>query len=169
LNELTENVERQDFGRTEAQTDNRRLAKKRVQWLNEASCFVSSFVVADSLMRRNQEPLRAKHPHLSGYSAFQSNPIKYSDLDGKDRIVAFSGANLFSESETKTAGHIIKTVDNYVLKNKIENIHTLAIATGLFEFQTNKDVIELGKKVDLLITVDAAAGWNSYESLWRKS
>ena len=47
-------------------------------------------------MRRNQEPLRAKYPHLSGYSAFGSNPIMYSDLDGNDRIVAFSGANLFS-------------------------------------------------------------------------
>jgi hypothetical protein len=35
-------------------------------------------------MRRNQEPLRAKYPHLSGYSAFGSNPIKYSDLDGNN-------------------------------------------------------------------------------------
>jgi len=37
-------------------------------------------------MRRNQEPLRAKYPHLSGYSAFGSNPIMYSDLDGNDSI-----------------------------------------------------------------------------------
>ncbi len=37
-------------------------------------------------MRRNQEPLRAKYPHLSGYSAFGSNPIIYSDLDGNDSI-----------------------------------------------------------------------------------
>ena len=27
---------------------NRRLAKKRVQWLNEALCFVSTLVLADS-------------------------------------------------------------------------------------------------------------------------
>jgi len=33
-------------------------------------------------MRRNQEPLRAKYPYLSGYSAFQSNPIMFSDPDG---------------------------------------------------------------------------------------
>ena len=34
-------------------TANRRLAKKRVQWLNEALCFVSSSVLADSLVLRN--------------------------------------------------------------------------------------------------------------------
>ncbi|WP_409809954.1 hypothetical protein [Algoriphagus sp.] len=32
---------------------NRRLAKKRVQWLNEALCFVSSSVLADSEVLRN--------------------------------------------------------------------------------------------------------------------
>jgi hypothetical protein len=32
---------------------NRRLAKKRVQCLNEALCFVSSSVLADSLVLRN--------------------------------------------------------------------------------------------------------------------
>jgi len=34
-------------------TANRRLAKKRVQCLNEALCFVSSSVLADSLVLRN--------------------------------------------------------------------------------------------------------------------
>jgi len=29
---------------------NRRLAKKRVQWLNEALCFISSSVLADSFV-----------------------------------------------------------------------------------------------------------------------
>ena len=38
---------------------NRRLAKKRVQWLNEALCFVSSFVVADSFRLRNRQLLVA--------------------------------------------------------------------------------------------------------------
>jgi len=38
---------------------NRRLAKKRVQWLNEALYFVSSFVVADSLVLRNRQLLVA--------------------------------------------------------------------------------------------------------------
>jgi len=40
---------------------NRRLAKKRVQWLIEALCFVSSFVVADSLVLRI--PLLRKAPN----------------------------------------------------------------------------------------------------------
>jgi len=39
---------------------NRRLAKKRVQCLNEALCFVSSSVLADSLVLRN--PLLRQAP-----------------------------------------------------------------------------------------------------------
>ena len=41
-------------------TANRRLAKKRVQCLNEALCFVSSSVLADSLVLRN--PLLRQAP-----------------------------------------------------------------------------------------------------------
>ena len=47
-------------GQKESRTDNRRLAKKRVQCLNEALCFVSSSVVADSLELRN--PLLRQAP-----------------------------------------------------------------------------------------------------------
>ena len=39
---------------------NRRLAKKRVQFLNQALCFVSSSVLADSLVLRN--PLLRQAP-----------------------------------------------------------------------------------------------------------
>ncbi|HCE54895.1 MAG TPA: hypothetical protein DER05_07770 [Lutibacter sp.] len=50
----------------EARGHNRRLAKKRVQWLNEALCFVSSSVLADSLVLRNpllrQAPKRCATP-----------------------------------------------------------------------------------------------------------
>jgi len=38
---------------------NRRLAKKWVHCLNEALCFVSSFVVAESLVLRNRQLLVA--------------------------------------------------------------------------------------------------------------
>lgn len=37
-----------------------RLAKKRVQWLNETLCFVSSSVLTDSLVLRN--PLLRQAP-----------------------------------------------------------------------------------------------------------
>jgi hypothetical protein len=40
---------------------NRRLAKKRVQCLNEALCFVSSSALADSLVLRN--PLLRQAPN----------------------------------------------------------------------------------------------------------
>jgi len=45
---------------------NRRLAKKRVQWLIEALCFVSSSVLADSLVLR--DPLLRQAPKR--YDAF---------------------------------------------------------------------------------------------------
>jgi len=38
---------------------NRRLAKKRVQYLNEALCFVSSLVLAESFVLRNRQLLVA--------------------------------------------------------------------------------------------------------------
>lgn len=44
----------------EGRGHNRRLAKKRVQWLYEALCFVSSSVLADSLVLRN--PLLRQAP-----------------------------------------------------------------------------------------------------------
>jgi len=44
----------------ESRTANRRLAKKRVQWLNEVLCFVSSSVLAESLVLRN--PLLRQAP-----------------------------------------------------------------------------------------------------------
>jgi len=46
--------------RKEGRSANRRLAKKRVQWLNEVLCFVSSSVMADSLVLRN--PLLRQAP-----------------------------------------------------------------------------------------------------------
>jgi len=45
---------------------NRRLAKKRVWWLNEVLCFVSSSVLADSLVLR--DPLLRQAPKR--YDAF---------------------------------------------------------------------------------------------------
>jgi len=38
---------------------NGRLAKVAVQWLNEALCFVSSFIVAESSVLRNRQLLVA--------------------------------------------------------------------------------------------------------------
>jgi hypothetical protein len=40
-------------------TANNGFKKLAVQWLNEALCFVSSFVVADSLVLRNRQILVA--------------------------------------------------------------------------------------------------------------
>ncbi len=43
---------------------NRRLAKKRVQCLNEALCFVSSSVLADSLVLRNPPERKARKRYV---------------------------------------------------------------------------------------------------------
>ena len=44
--------------RIEARTGNSGFKKLAVQWLNEALCFVSSSVLADSLMLRNRQLLK---------------------------------------------------------------------------------------------------------------
>lgn len=51
---------RQIDDRKESRPHNRRLAKKRVQCLNEALCFVSRSVLADSLVLRL--PARTQSP-----------------------------------------------------------------------------------------------------------
>jgi len=54
-------IKGQTFIDREARTANRRLAKKRVQCLNGALCFVSSSVLADSFELRN--PLLRQAPN----------------------------------------------------------------------------------------------------------
>ena len=41
-----------------------------------------------------QDPLAEKYPHLSPYASCTNNPLKYSDLDGKDAIVSIDGNNI---------------------------------------------------------------------------
>jgi hypothetical protein len=49
---------------TKLAAHNERLAKKRVQCLNEALCFVSSSVLADSLVLRNRQLLVAANRYV---------------------------------------------------------------------------------------------------------
>jgi len=51
--------------RQESRTDNSTYKKLAVQWFNEALCFVSSFVVADSLVLRNRQLLVAAKRYRS--------------------------------------------------------------------------------------------------------
>ena len=52
----------------EARTANSTYKKLAVQWLNEALCFVSSSVVADSFRLRNRQLLVAAKRYGKGYS-----------------------------------------------------------------------------------------------------
>jgi hypothetical protein len=47
-----------------ARTPNSTYKKLAVQWLNEALCFVSSFVVADSFVLRNRQLLVAAKRYI---------------------------------------------------------------------------------------------------------
>jgi len=52
-------ADRQQDHRKEQRRHNSSYKKLAVQWLNEVLCFVSSFVVADSLVLRNRQLLVA--------------------------------------------------------------------------------------------------------------
>jgi len=55
----TATSDRQVTTEKEGRTHNSTYKKLAVQWLNEALCFVSSYVVADSLVLRNRQLLAA--------------------------------------------------------------------------------------------------------------
>jgi len=55
----TATSDRQVTTEKEGRTHNSTYKKLAVQWLNEALCFVSSYVVADSLVLRNRQLLVA--------------------------------------------------------------------------------------------------------------
>jgi len=60
---------------TKAQAHNSTYKKLAVQWLNEALCFVSSFVVADSFVLRNRQLLVAAKRYATPYDDTANNKI----------------------------------------------------------------------------------------------
>ena len=59
LKEFQYKLKRHGFVDRKARTDNSTYKKLAVQWLNEALCFVSSSVLADSFRLRNRQLLVA--------------------------------------------------------------------------------------------------------------
>ena len=57
--DIRANLTRQTFDRKEQRTANSTYKKLAVQWLNKVLCFVSSSVLADSLVLRNRQLLVA--------------------------------------------------------------------------------------------------------------
>ena len=55
--------------------------KLAVQWLNEASCFVSSLVVADSLVLRNRQLLVAANRKYRGIIFLKILQSKEKNID----------------------------------------------------------------------------------------
>ena len=72
---------------------NRRLAKKRVQCLNEVLCFVSSSVLADSLVLRNPLLRQAQKRCAIYYTTLQSTNQKLAA-----KIKQFTEINEFFET-----------------------------------------------------------------------
>jgi len=56
---MTQKIERADLLERVARTHNSTYKKLAVQWLNEALCFISSSVLADSFRLRNRQLLVA--------------------------------------------------------------------------------------------------------------
>jgi len=61
------NIKQHDTGQKEARTANSTYKKLAVLWLNETLCFVSSFVVAESLVLRNRQLLVAANRYGQCY------------------------------------------------------------------------------------------------------
>ena len=61
---MNANIERNSIGDKEARTANSTYKKLAVQWLNEALCFVSSSMVADSFRLRNRQLLVAAKRYM---------------------------------------------------------------------------------------------------------
>jgi hypothetical protein len=66
-------------------TPNSTYKKLAVQWLNEALCFVSSFVVADSFVLRNRQLLVAANRYEQ--LKRRTNSVKQSQLKAIKRNV----------------------------------------------------------------------------------
>jgi len=62
---------RQTTTEKEERRHNSTYKKLAVQWLNEALCFVSSFVVADSFVLRNRQLLVAAKRYQQGSTTTQ--------------------------------------------------------------------------------------------------
>ena len=62
---MTANIDNLNLVDREARTHNSTYKKLAVQWSNDALCFVSSFVVADSLVLRNRQLLVAANRYRS--------------------------------------------------------------------------------------------------------
>jgi len=110
-------------------------------------------------MRRNQEPLSAKYPHFSGYSAFGSNPIYFTDPDGRDIIpqnldekqIKILNANII-ELRSWNSPTVNKIID--LAESKKALIH-------MYFLSQNKPVQETRNAISYI-------GWNIGE-FWKKT
>ncbi len=107
---------------------NRRLAKKRVQCLNEALCFVSSSVLADSLVLRN--PLLRQAPNR--YASCKK--MKF----GKHILLGLVSVTLFA---CDAVNHLHYSVQNRTYKNIRIHVPNYPIDPNQGEFSAKVDTI----------------------------
>jgi len=68
------------YDRKESRTHNNTYKKLAIQWLNEALSFVSSFVVADSLVLQNRQLLVAANRCVKFIPTFKLKNILYYNI-----------------------------------------------------------------------------------------
>ena len=74
-----------------------------------------------------------KYRILSSYQYALNNPLTLFDNNGEDVLIAFSGANLFSESKSAVAGEIVDELKSWARKQGMNDFSAKAIATDYFD------------------------------------
>ncbi|HRP03162.1 MAG TPA: RHS repeat-associated core domain-containing protein [Candidatus Kapabacteria bacterium] len=78
------------------------------------------------------DPLWEKYTGWTGYQYSLNNPVNIVDRDGRDVLVAFSGANFSGGQDNSTAGKIVSNLTNYAKENNISDFNAKAFSTQAY-------------------------------------
>ncbi|OGU56795.1 MAG: hypothetical protein A2X64_07450 [Ignavibacteria bacterium GWF2_33_9] len=78
------------------------------------------------------DPLWEKYMGLTPYQYSANNPVSLLDRNGKDIVVAFSGANFSESKDNATAGKIVNNINSFADKNNVSDLDAKAFPTQAY-------------------------------------